>query len=295
MKFQNCFAKQFTSICHSNLNLPIAFVDWPHRRARVPGPGCSVRYPCVWPIRLARAGTEAAHSNVPNLTPSDFCKARQRTRGSGQKYATNKKYKRRNNIKFNLHFTTHTGRSSGSLCWLSTSSLSPKTAKCQRQFVYFRKGDAITLKMPSSTPHHPAGHTTILIDPLTVDMPEARRRPKCCLSSTLNFSSHCNCEMPWHFIFILFGQRSILSAISLAYFSPHFLRRPATGKENREKNLLKICIRPVRPPRRRTRCHNNSHLGESLRVWESSPSAAFCLFIFCRNSLARFLYDFSCN
>lgn len=78
--------------------------------------------------------------------------------------------------------------------------------------------------------------------------PARRRRPKCCLSSTLNFSSHCNCEMLWHFIFILFGQRSILSAISLAYFSPHFLFG-GTNQRERRRNLLKICICPVCRPR----------------------------------------------
>lgn len=105
----------------------------------------------------------------------------------------------------------HTGRAAVLIINELEPEPSQKTAKCQRQFVYFR--------LPSSTS---PGRPAILIDPLAADTPEGRRRPKC-LSSTLNFSSHCNCEMPWHFIFILFGQRSILSAISLAYFSPHFL------------------------------------------------------------------------
>lgn len=166
------------------------------------------------------------------MTPSDFCKGekeRGREKAAGQKYATNKKYKRRNNIKFNLHFTTHR----------PSSCVDYQRARARAQSKD-RKMSATICLLPQrgrAIPASPSpGRPAILIDPLAAT-PEGRRRPKC-LSSTLNFSSHCNCEMPWHFIFILFGQRSILSAISLAYFSPHFLWGNQKTKRKRKEEEI---------------------------------------------------------
>lgn len=154
-----------------------------------------------------------------------------REKAAGQKYATNKKYKRRNNIKFNLHFTTHR----------PSSCVDYQRARARAQSKD-RKMSATICLLPQRGSHarfplFPSpGRPAILIDPLAAT-PEGRRRPKC-LSSTLNFSSHCNCEMPWHFIFILFGQRSILSAISLAYFSPHFLWGNRKKKRKRKEEEI---------------------------------------------------------
>lgn len=86
-----------------------------------------------------------------------FLQGREREKGPGQKYATNKKYKRRNNIKFNLHFTTHR----------PSSCVDYQRARAQSKD---RKMSATICLLPQrgsqpllSSPGRPA----ILIDPLT--------------------------------------------------------------------------------------------------------------------------------
>lgn len=55
-------------------NSPIAFADWPHRRATVPSSASTIRCPFWWPIRWAHATTTTAHSSAPNSIPIDCCK-----------------------------------------------------------------------------------------------------------------------------------------------------------------------------------------------------------------------------
>lgn len=76
-----------------------------------------------------------------------------------EKYATNKKYKRRNNIKFNLHFTTHR----------PSSCVDYQRARAQSKD---RKMSATICLLPQrGSPTRPTlrlvGRPAILIDPLT--------------------------------------------------------------------------------------------------------------------------------